>query len=214
MFKSAVWLDYEKVQNMIDISYDELVKKLKSVYETRGGRKRVLLRDNQYFLHKDYVDEFINKFNLVGLKNVPAQDANWVPVARLSGLCRMMVPELVRVARKLKNDVDMCDNNGMPLIQFRRTAHGRNTALCLFNSDMARLKLMQKLGIKTNRFGKPVPYKMQYDWSEKRNFSDDEIDKKTASLDIEKALDILSQEERQIVITFSDNEIDDYNQLI
>lgn len=195
MFKTNVWLDYEKIRANVDISRDALIQNLKSVYDTRGGHKHVLFRDGQYFLHKDYFDEFVNRFNLVNLKKVPVQDYHWIPVVRLVSLYRIPVYKIVKLVRDIKDkDLEsMRDEKGMHLIQFRRTAHGRNTVLCLFNSNDARKKLATELGVKINTLSPiKVPYKMQYDWSEKRKFSDDEIHNTIISL-MEKNYDFVTE---------------------
>ena len=92
----------------------------------------------------------------------------------------------------LKNDETMRDKNGMPLIQFRKTSHGRYVSLCLFNSDEAKNKLAQKMGISINRFANKVPYRMKYNWSEKREFSDNEIHNTIIRL-MEKNYDFVSE---------------------
>ena len=198
MFKTNVWLDYEKIRANVDISRDALIQNLKSVYDTWGGHKRVLFRDGQYFLHKDYFDEFVNRFNLVNLKKVPEQDIHWTPVVRLVSLYRIPVYKIVKLVRDIKDKdlASMRAEKGMPLIQFRKTAHGRNTALCLFNSNDARKKLATELGVKINTLSPiKVPYKMQYDWSEKRKFSDDEIHNTIISL-MEKNYDFVTESQR------------------
>ena len=195
MFKTNVWLDYDKIRANIDISRDALIQNLKSVYDTWGGRKRVLFRDGQYFLHKDYFDEFVNRFNLVNLKKVPVQDIHWTPVIRLVSLYQIPVYKIVKLVRDIKDKdlASMRDEKGMPLIQFRRTAHGHNTALCLFNSNDARKKLATELGVKINTLSPiKVPYKMQYNWSAKRKFSDDEIHNTIISL-MEKNYDFVTE---------------------
>lgn len=177
--KNKVWLNYTKIRKLVDISYDALVQNLQSYYDMRGGRKRVRLRDGEYFLCKDYVQEFIDKFGLVALDEVLECDARWIPVYRLSGLYNMKMPDLVHLVQQLKdkNVENMRDKNGMPLLQFRKSAKGRNVVLCLFNSNEARGKLADELGIKINMFHDKVPYKMQYNWSPRTRFSDDEIDR-------------------------------------
>ena len=194
MFKTNVWLDYEKIRANVDISRDALVQNLKSVYDTWGGHKHVLFRDGQYFLHKGYFDEFVDRFNLVNLKKVPEQDIHWTPVVRLVSLYRIPVYKIVKLVRDIKDKdlASMRDEKGMPLIQFRRTAHGRNTALCLFNSNDARRKLATELGVNIYTPSSKVPYKMQYDWSEKRKFSDNEIHNTIISL-MEKNYDFVTE---------------------
>ena len=175
MAHNIVWLARNRIQQHIDISVQDLENKLIEFRNMRGGKKRVLCRKGEYLLNKDYLDEFAQTYHLVRLDNVPLQDKNWISVPKISGILRASLYCVAEYMRKLKDDPCMRDSNGMPLIQFRKTSHGRYVALCLFNSNEAKHKLAEKMGIKTNRFSKKVPYTMQYNWSEKRRFSDSEI---------------------------------------
>ena len=192
MAGNVVWLNYKRIQLRVDITLDDLIENLKSFRDMRGGKKRVLFKRGEYFLNRDYVDEFITKFNLVSLKNVPLQDKNWISSRNLSHILHVNFSQLIKTMQSLKDDADMKDNNGMNLIQFRRTAQGRYISLCLFNSDEAKNKLATKVGKNINRFSAKVPYKMQYNWSEKRKFSDDEIDSAIIRL-IDKNYDFVSE---------------------
>lgn len=176
MMKVVNWLNCHKLQQLIDIAPDDLLKKIREFHISNNCNGAVRVFGGEYFLAKDCVDEFIEKFNLKPLRNVPDQDNHWISVIKLSGIFRMRSWELVDLLRKFKDDACMRDANGMQLIQFRKTSHGRYVSLCLFNSNEAKCKFAEKIGIKTNMFSNKVPYKMRYDWSDKSKFSDQEID--------------------------------------
>ena len=192
MSNNTMWLNYTRIQQRVDISFDDLVQKLGEFHNMWGGRKRVVVRNGEYLLNKNYVDEFIKKFNLVSLKDVPLQDKNWISAIRLSSVFRVHSARLVDFMRDLKDDPYMQDKSGMHLIQFRKTSNGRYVSLCLFNSDEAKNKFAKKIGLETNRFSKKVPYRMQYDWSGKRKFSDNEIDNAIINL-MNKNYDFVSE---------------------
>ena len=171
-YKNKMWLSCKELGQYVDADNDNLKSMLKSVYYSNCKRKGVLFRNNEYFLAKDSLDNFIKKFSLIDLRNVPEQDSNWVVISRLSVMYHKTRADMVRVARELKNKESMRGANGESLIQFRKTSCGRHVSLCLFNSDEARRKLAQALGKK-----EPIKYTMQYNWTDMRYFPDSVIDK-------------------------------------
>ncbi len=171
-YKNKRWLSCGELRQYVDADYSKLKSILESVYDSDCKHKGVLFRNNEYFLAKDSLDKFIKEFSSIDLRKVPEQDSNWVVISRLSAMYHKTRADMVRVARELKDTEFMRGANGKPLIQFRKTSHGRHVSLCLFNSDEARRKLAQALGVK-----KTIKYTMQYNWTDMRNFPDSVIDK-------------------------------------
>ena len=173
MKASKIWYGCKKIRQCVDIEQQDLIEKLEIFRNMYGGRSRVAVRNGEYFLRKSAVTQFIKTFNLVSLCDVPVQDSNWLPISKLVQIFKIKAPDLHAQMHVLKDDDSMCAKNGMRLIQFRKTAHGRYVSLCLFNSYAAKQRLAKKLGIQIKNNG---PYTMQYEWTDETNFSDDEID--------------------------------------
>ena len=172
MNKKVVWINGNKLQQYVDIPKDRIVTYL-TAFQKVAGVRAVHITKQGVLLNKKYLPIFADQFGLTCFGLVPEKGEQWDSIADLCSVLHKNIGAVSGALREHKDDADMCDEHGNKLIQFRRTAKDRYISLCLFKSDDARYKLAEKMGWS---YTPPMHnYKMQYNWTNRRRFSDNEI---------------------------------------